>query len=458
MEQRVKTGATISYGLILFAWGLLFSMNTAFWAYFMTDIQKMPTILMAKTLLVANVVDFCMVIVASILLQKLYPKVKYSTWLLVGPIVVAVGFAVMFAPVGDISVTAKAILFGGAYCIQAGFQNIAFGAVNTMVPLMGKHPLDRAAFSARKAVGTNAGKLVYGVITVPMIMAINGGVKASANGYFAIVILYGIVFIAANYLMYRYSREADIALASEYIKSDKKSEPLLELFKIFFTNRHLLGIIIGDIVRILAQFITWGLGVYYFMYVLKSMPLFAVFLTTVSVAGLLGSIVGEILARRFDKRYVYAAGLAILFLAHLTNFVLFPKVAVTFMAVLDVGYFGMAIANACAIAITSEAALYSELKTGKEVKGFLMTMAILVPKVSNIISGSVLGFGLAAIGYVAKTPMTAEQLVGLNKLINFIPAAFLAVGIIAILTLNKLSTAKVNEMQVKMAEKNNISA
>lgn len=447
MEQRVKVGATISYGFILFAFGLLYSMNMVFWAYFMTDIQKFPTVLMAKTISIASIVDIFAVVIVSVLLQKLYPRIKYGTWLLIGPIVVAICFALMFFPATGLSVTAKAFLYGGAYILQCWFQNIAFGAVNTMVPLMGKHPADRAAFSARKAIGTNTGRLLFGVITLPIILAINGGVKASPNGFFIVVILYGLVFVFANYTMYRYSRQADAELAANYVKDNRKPEPLSEMFRVFFTNRHLIGIIIGDIARILAQFITMGLVAYYFMNITKSMPMFAVFLTTVSVCGIVGSIVGEILGRKFDKRYVYAGGLGLFCLVYLINFFMMTQSAMTFIVIFDIGFFGMAIANSVSIALTSEATLYSELKNNKEVKGFLMTMAIIVPKVSQFISASVIGFGLAGIGYAAGKPMTPDQIVGFNQIFNLVPAAFLALGIIALLTLNKLSTAKVNEIQ-----------
>lgn len=455
MEQRVKNSVINSYGFILFSSAFLITMSMTYWAYFMTDVAKMPPILMAKTLLVANIVDWCMVFVASIAMQKLYPKIKYRTWLLIGPIIMAACFAVMFAPI-TAPVGVKAIIYGGAYCIQTGFQIVAFGAANTMIPVLGKLQEDRSAFSARKAVGNNLGKIGFGLITLPLILMINGGEKAAAPGFFVMVIIYGLFFIGTTANFYRLAKSGDAEATALEAKGEKTS--ILDMFKLFFSNKHLVSAILADSTRLLAQFIIYGLAVYYFRYVLNSMPKLSIFLTSIAVAGVIGSLVGEFLQKKFDKRYVYMSGLGLLVVCLIVNFIAATTNVTTFIAILDIGFFGMMVANSSAVAILSDATLYSELKSGKELKGFMMTMGMLVPKLGNLISGIVVGFGLAGIGYVANTPMSAETMSGLVKIINLVPAAFLILGILILYFFNKLSTSKVTEIQAEIAARKSNAA
>lgn len=447
MVQKVRAAAVNSYGFVLFAWGLLFAMNTSYWAFFMTDVAKMPVTLMATVLLVSNIVDWCMVPVAGILLQKLHPKyVKYRTWLLIAPTVVAVCFVFMFINPA-ISMGAKAVLYGGAYCLQTVFQSLMFGTLNTLVPLLGKRQEERAAFSARKAQGNQLGKIAVGLIALPLILAINGGDKAGAPGYLVATIIFGVTVVCANLIMYRFSKEAD----AEAVVLEQKGEklPILEMFKIFFTNLHLLSAVLADSTRYIAQFIVWGLSMYYFSYVLKNLAYLPVFFTTMSVVGFFGAILGEFLAKKLDKKTVYMMGLGILALAHLANYFI-SKDPITYIVIISIGYFGVSWANANAIALQSDGAVYSEWKSGKEVKGFIMAMCMVVPKIANIVNGIVIGFGLAAIGYVAGQDMTPEMMSGMTKLINLIPAAFLCLGILLLYFFNKLTVDKMKEIQADL--------
>lgn len=446
--KKAKTGAIWAYGLCLFVWGLLFAMNTSYWAYFMTDVAQMPTLVMAKTLLVANICDWIMVPVAAVLMQKLYPRVQYRKWLLIAPIVVAACFIVMFMP-NSLPIGTKAVLYGGAYCFQTVFQSLMFGSLNTIVPLLGKRQEDRVAFSSKKAQGNQLGKVVFGLITLPLILLINGGVKEGAAGFFTMTIIYGVLFVGGFAYMYFAAKEAD----AEAVNLKKEAHPpILDMFKILFTNQHFLSVIGADSCRYTAQFVVWSLSVYYFKYVLGNMAMLTVFFTTMSIIGFCGAVVGEFLGKKIDKRKVYMAGFAVLALAHLVNFFVAP-VASTYIVLISIGYFGMGWSNANAIALTSDGAVYSEWKSGKEVKGFMMTISMIVPKIANIIVGSIVGFGLASIGYVANTDMTPETVSGMIKLVNLVPIGFLVLGILLILFINKLSPAKMNEIQLELQAK-----
>jgi len=231
--QKAKSGAIWAYGFCLFTFGLLFGMNTSYWAYFMTDIAQMPTELMAKTLVVANVCDWIMVFVAAIIIQMTYPRIKYRTWVLVGPIVVAICFSIMFLPT-NLSDTGKAFLYGGAYCFQTVFMSLMWGGINTLVPLLGKRQEDRAAFSARKAQGNQLGKVVFGFVTLPLILLINGGEKAKGTGFFVMTVIYAIIFLASFVIMWRYAKDAD---EEALLLKEEEKTPLLEMLKYSLLTR-----------------------------------------------------------------------------------------------------------------------------------------------------------------------------------------------------------------------------
>lgn len=128
----------------------------------------------------------------------------------------------------------------------------------------------------------------------------------------------------------------------------------------------------------------------------------------------------------------------------------FGKTSVSFTVIMCIGYIGYSFSHASESALYSNIVDYTKWKTGKDLKPFMMTLFSLVPKIGTTIGSTVLGFGLAAIGF-QKSNVTPYAVNGIRFLMSGIPTVLAAICIIAML-LFPLTDKKVIEMQADMTK------
>lgn len=448
---RIKYSLANVFGLAALAWPLLNAMMNSFWQYFMTDVALIATGVVALVLSISRTLEWVTVIIAGIIMEKVsFKKGKYAPWLLMAPTGVTIFFVLMFINY-PLSQMAKAIMLGTFYVLAAFFINFMVITQNTMVALIGKrNQNDRALLSAKRGQGSALGKLIFGVVGLPLVLLFNGGNEAAAPGYVLATLIFGVVMILVFVLLYKMLPEGidDPAMVE---KKDKLS--VGQMFKALGKTPPLIAFVLADSMRYIAQFTLIGLNMYIFTYVYDQVALFAVLMTAMNFVSLGAAFLAEILARFMDKRTLYISGLLTMAVFFCAAF-LFAHTAIVYVVLICCAYLGSGLANSTNVAVTADAILYNQWKTGKDAKGFLNSIGSYPPKFGNLISGYITGFGLVAIGFVANTEMAAATLTGLKALATILPGVLLVIGVLIMLFGNKLNRKTVAMMNEEVLARN----
>ena len=447
--RTVSYGAATALGGAAMSWSMMNQMNSSMWAYFMTDVALVATAAMATILLVAKILEWVGALIAGVIMEKTILKWgKYGSWCIVCPPGVAICFVLMFTnPFGAIPVL-QGIWFGLWYSVMMFFVAFITATQTTMVTLLGsKSREDRAFCATKRAQGSQLGQFLFGLIGMPLLLLLNGGTKDNAFGYPILAILFGVICIVMYRVLYHnipkgldtvYETKEERQAAAKSISSNRVGT--LEMFKLLFKTPPMLGIILSDTTRLLAQFTLLGTALYIFTYVYGDSSMFAPMMSALGITALLTTFLVEVLIKFIKNRTLYVMGLAIFAIFLVCAY--FAPTPLLFAIFIACSYIGIGFANSQGTAMVGDASIYCEWKHKKEVKAFMGAMGALPPKFANIISGAVLGFGLVAIGFVAHTEMSAATLNSLKMIGTVIPAIFLVIGIICFLLLNRLTPDK----------------
>ncbi|MGB9858540.1 MAG: MFS transporter [Moorellaceae bacterium] len=449
-ERAFSYKAALMLTLAAMSWSLTNQMNSSMWSYFITDVALLTTSMLASILVVAKALEWAGAIVAGVIMEKVVLRWgKYGSWCLVAAPFVAFWFVIMFLN-PSLPPAAKWIWYTVAYALLMFGAAFITAVQTTMVVLMGSRSReDRALLATKRAQGSQLGQLLFGLIGLPAILFINGGVRDRALGYAVVAIICGLIVILAYYLLYRnipegldtkYTSKEEREAAAQRGTSGEKVG-VAEMFVTLFKTPPLLGIIISDSMRILAQFTLLGIGMYIFTYIFKQPKMWATTLTAMGVFALLVTFIVEILIRFFNNRKLYIAGLFIFAIGLVSAY--FMTNITAFIACLAISYFGAGLCNTNGTAMVGDAAIWAEWKHGKEMKAFMSAMGAMPPKFANLLSGVIIGYGLRAVGYVAKTEMSPATLNGIKMLGTILPAICLVFGAVCFLLLNRLTGEKI---------------
>ena len=109
------------------------------------------------------------------------------------------------------------------------------------------------------------------------------------------------------------------------------------------------------------------------------------------------------------------------------------------------------------ILVTSSAQMadtvdYSEWTLGKRSEGVIFSMNSFAIKLGQAVGGSIIGYGLTAIGYEANQPQTARTLMGIRILIAVIPL-LLALVSLGVYWRYELDTKTLKQMEAELRQK-----
>ena len=112
---------------------------------------------------------------------------------------------------------------------------------------------------------------------------------------------------------------------------------------------------------------------------------------------------------------------------------------VSFMIIVFVAYLGYGMPDTLGVEMYSATVDYGEWKTGKNARGFIMSLISLPIKTSLIIRSLIITSVLVSAGYVADMVPTPELISGIKTGIALIPALFIGLGFIIVLVLYRIT-------------------
>jgi Na+/melibiose symporter-like transporter len=384
-------GGTVSGGYLIF---------------YMTERMDITLVVVGSIMVVARVIDMIMSFAAGVLVQKLHLKLgQFRTWLLVGPIVVAIGSTLCFfnAPLPEMG--KAAIVLVGYVMYGSAMSFIQLSRNGLLAKISGPNMNHRMTISARIIQGQNAGTIIGSMSILPAILFINA---KGADGYAIMQIIMAAIGMLFQLPLFFFTKEFD---SGEKPASDAVAAATISIGAMISSvikNGQLLILLFADILRWAAVMATYSLPAYFFTYIVKDMNKLTIALTIQSVLGFLASLVMPAAAKRTGKK-----GAAII--AGLVSAIAFLELAVfglngtiAYIVAFSVFIIAQALIDSCGVNLYLDCGEYQFYRTGKDARTFHMTMYGIGFKTGSIISSIIVTVLLSASGYQAGI-MPGEQ-------------------------------------------------
>jgi len=448
-KKSLKKSVINLYGLPSFGFQLFVSMEIFFFAAFLTDFAKLPVALAGTVLMVTSIFDIAWVPTAGVILEKSGMRWgRYRSWLLIGPPLAAAFFILQFTKIGD--ATFNAFLISVGFIVSHLIWNIFYAGHVAMNNSMTTVREERISMASNRGMFNALGSIAFSIVGAKTIQLLGNGNQAL--GCTLTVVASGIVMILCYWALFAltkdYAYHPNSKANATATAKDRMS--IGEMLKQILVNPPLIGLMMAELGRYLGRFIIFGFAFYYFKYVVSNLSVIAIFFTGLTVVSFFGAAITAPLAKKFGERNIYILSLG-LFIAGLLTVWALPMNYVSFMVVMFVAYLGYGMPDALGVAMYSATVDYGEWKTGKNARGFIMSLISFPIKTAILVRSVIITGVLVSAGYVADMAPTPELISGIKNGIALVPALFIGAGLLIILVLYRITPQKQKEMIEEIA-------
>ena len=445
MERKLKKSIINFYGVPSFGFQLFVNVEIYYFAAFLTDYAKISAALAGTVLMITSIFDLIWVPTAGVILEKTNLKWgKYRSWLLVGPPFAVLFYILQFSKIGSAGVNAVIISIG--FIVSHLIWNIFYAAHITMNSSMTEVREERIAMASNRGMFNSLGTICFSLLSMPLILMIGKAIGNPAGGYTITVAIAGILMIGCYYILFFMTKDyANAGVSTQTGKAEEKMS-IGEMLKQIVVNPPLIGLLLGELGRYLGRFVIFGMAFYYFKYVVNNLAVVTVFFTGLSIVCLFGAVITNPLAKKIGERNTYIVSLVIFIVGLLIVWAL-PMNYMSFIAIMFIAYLGYGIPDALGVAMYSSTVEYGEWKTGKNARGFIMSLISFPIKIAIFLRSVIITAVLVGAGYVANMQPTAQLISGIKNGMALIPAIIMIVGLIFIVLLYKITPESLEKMQ-----------
>jgi GPH family glycoside/pentoside/hexuronide:cation symporter len=454
-SKSIYTGPSVRYGITNGFSTLLTMVASTYFAFYLSSVVKIETATMATIITVSSLVDLISVPVVAVLLQKMKFKKggKLRPWLLIGGVGAALLRWLNFTNIG-LTGASQAIWFAGTYILSYFFFNLAYSAFTGILPLMAKTPSDRVAFASTRIVFNSVGKFLFSLSSIAVINAFGG--RTSATGYSVLALVIAVLVAFGFWQLFMGTKEYDVIETIE-VKGGKTKDQydasIWEMIKCTITKPFVLYLV-GASCKGTTYFIITGLTAYYYSFVVNDMNMMALYMTLSTFLMIVGAALTPYASKFFKgSRNAFALGLLVYGLVMGTAYFL-GKTALPFTIIMSTAFLFYSVGHSAEAAVYSFVVDYTQWKSGKDLKPFMMSLFSLVPKIGTTIGAAILGYGLVAVDFNSKLKVqTPGAIEGIRGLLSALPAILAVVGALAIF-LCPLTEQKIAEMHAEFTKRN----
>ncbi len=412
----------IGYGLGDAASHIVFDNVMFYMAFFYTDVFRLPAAFVGSIFLAARALDAVSDPVMGWLADRTRSRWgKFRPYILWGAVPFGLSCVLAYTT-PNLGLTGRMIFAGATYTLLTLLYtvvNIPYCALGGVITA---DETQRISLQSYRFVLATAGGMLSTVLMVPLAAWIGGSNKA--QGYQGAIAILAVVAAAMLFTCFATTRERVVPRqgAASSFWSDIKDIVGNGQWRI-------VGAL--TMLNILAVATRGGAMMYYVTYVMGQAGLFTAFLATYSVGNILGCMLTKPLTDRVCKVSVFAwTNIALAGLSVVMFFVPIGRNGPMFGLIFVIGVLHQMITPIQWV-MMSDTVDYGEFKFGKRLTGVSFAGTLFVLKLGLALSGAVIGWTLAAYGYVAggatQAPQTMHCIIALFTLFPAVCYALSAV-------------------------------
>ncbi|WP_231442108.1 MFS transporter [Brevibacterium zhoupengii] len=404
----------LGYGMAGGANNVVWTGISTFLVYFYTDIVGIAAGLIGTIFLFSRLVDGASDVVMGVVLDKTRTRFgKARPWLLWMALPFAVVATALFA-VPDASATVQIVYIIITYNIALLVYTAVEIPHGTLGALMTYDQHQRSVLNVAKMVGAYVAIIAITNITLPIVDFFGGG----QSGWIYAFILFGLIAAATYFFTFWSTKERTDPVGTKQ-NADKPTvkASLISLVR----NKYWFIATLVLLLMYIYNAITAGVAIYYSEYVLGSPALVGVVATALTLATLGGMLIVVPITRRFGKRNTAIVGCLIAVVGSLIIFAVPDSTAFVVIGQIVRGI-GKAAIMGVIFAMLADTMEYGEWKTGIRIEGLIYSGASMGIKVGTGLGSALIGWGLAASGYVGgQATQSAESVTMISNLFIWVP-------------------------------------
>ena len=346
---------------------------------------------------------------------------------------------------------AKVLLCGICY-IGAGMAYTACSiAYQAMLNVIAVDSRVRQLLATARSTGASIIGIILSMVAMPLILhfssAVNdaGEAMADGHGYFITTVIFSLILIPVFWICATICKETYTDKLHSNAPAEKAS--FASNMKGLFQNDQLLIVVIATIIGTICVTGRYGILVYHVIYVVGGPQYIATMFTAMTLGRLVGTLTVPWGTKVFGKKnymiimnVVMAAGFVALFLNPTNNPVYL--IGASFIGSLGFG------APAICYGMVGDSLEYGDWKLGKRQEGLAASMLSFGVKLATAICAPVVLL-LEAVGYVPNVEQAASTKMGINFMVNMLPAILALVSCIPLIWY-KLSDKRVSEIRADL--------
>lgn len=386
-------GARMTYGMAEFYGGGCFVIINTFFSVFLIRALGMPAALAGTIPLVGKIwdaiTDPIMGNITDRTVSKFGPKRFY---IMIGGIVSAITFVLMWLTIPTKSVVAMYIFYLAMYCLfSTGFTIISV-PYNGLLPDMMDDYTTRSKFSSIRMIWSTLGSMVCGLVPTFIIRD-----TLDKESYLICALIFGALFLITSMVTFAGTWEK----TKEPVRTSLK-ESFPQAVSVFRSRSFKLFIGLYLFGQCGMDFVS-GMAVYYVNDVLNGYEngYFTYLMAVLLISQLVGMLVFGVIISKTSKRFAILVGAPIRLVGTL-GLIFFSREGASIIPVLILaGLIGLGNAGTLTaiFAIMSDMADVDELITSIRRPGIVSGMATFARKVSSGMSAFLIGVLLSAVGY-----------------------------------------------------------
>lgn len=443
---RINTAIRSVWGVSEIGFSIAATLETAFFLFFLTDVAQLPLAISGVIAASASAVDTVSALVAGVFIDKFhFKKGKYRPWLIIAPIIAMVFFIMCFTKVGGDVVAGIVISIG--YVVSHFCWNITYAGIRSMTNVLTDEPSERAFLSGRLGAGAALGRVIASKL-VPLITTSLAALVSGVLAYSICAAVVSIIYIIAMAICFFATKGYDTETKSEGKKISFKA-----MGKNIVTNPNLIGVVLHDILRLIAYYTVAAGTAYYAKVVLGDASASGTILMMFYLGCFVGSFIAARVAKKLGTKNTSILGVVGWLVIWIIAYVLQPGyVLLNVLLVLSQVFFGLA--YGLSANLYSMCATWSHWKTGENTLGTTMSIMTVSVKLGVTLRAIILPAFLSLVAYDATaTVFDAAAIAGIEQMYFLLPIGLLVVSLIPFLLLFKIKDSDVTKMNEEIAQK-----
>lgn len=449
MEKRLPGLMINSYGAANFTLSMMLALAMSYYAIFLTDVAMISAAHMGTIMLITHLVDAFSIPIGGSIIQKTQMRWgQFRSWFLLMPLSTCIFFTLTFTNL-PLGYSLKMFFLSMAYMIAHVSLNFAFNAHLGFISVL-SNVKDRLRLSTRNIQFGMASSIMFSLAVIPMLNYFSR--QSSTWGYFYTVVILAVLQVLGYWNLFYQSKDYDKFDPNKKLDPSNKLS-VSDMITQVFGNKQLLLIMSVDSITNLARYIISTLAIYYFKYIAGNEGWMAPHTLALSLVAFSSAFLTPVVVKKIGKKKTYILALAWRTMGYIALRAFGASSQYLYTAILCIS--GIFTAGPIRQAMYMDTSEYGYYKTGKDASAYLMSMFSIPIKVALAIAGTIVGYGLAFIGYEAGMEVTAQFASNLMDVICYIPAGCGIIGIFLMLfySLNEENLAKYMEAnKIKKAE------